>query len=301
MRDREWITERPALLAALLLSAAACSKPEPAASVGAASASSAPPAATPLPVGSVIAVDPSWIASDPPLTRLLTGATPACSIRDTFLVDFDGFLAHGYDVYAPALEQAALEQRYREAAAALGYAVTDHPLRGLGFLDEAKRRSGSISDARVSVLIGRDASAREAARKLATSLGFESWALVESLGSKWKWVAIDRSAKGAATIDVKQPATPEARAAIEAFARDKKLVVDGGYWMRKWQKDAPSPTSIAIEISAGGELSILETRGETHTGPACRDHPTRAVEAGKPDAKQPAKSDDDLFREMMGK
>lgn len=212
----------------------------------------------------------------------------------------DGNFSHGYSVWAPAVEQGELERRYREAAQALGFTVTNHPLLGLGFRDEARNRGGSISDARVEVLLVKIASARESAKKLVASLGFETWSLVEALGGSWKWVTVDRSA-GGTTLDVKLPKTPDKRDKIDAWARDKKLERDGEAWLRKYRKDVPNPSSIFIEANGFDEIAILETRGTPLQGPGCVDHPSRKVKEEPRNTGKPAKSEDDLMREMMGK
>jgi len=254
---------------------------------------------------SAVAIDPAWVASDPQLTRLLGGATPACAIKETFLADRDGSVAHSYEVYAPALDQAELEKRFRDAAQTLGYAVTRQPLLGLGFQDEAKQRSGAIYDARVSVLFARVASANESAQKLATKMSFETWTLIEALGGKWTMMAIQRSAGDAATLEAELTLAPAKRPALEAWTRDKKLEPDGQAWMRKSRKDAPQLPLIFIEAGKDGKLFILETRGEPLGGPACRVHPTHKEhpDAGPPSKSKPSKTptDDDLIREMMGK
>src|SRR5689334_12723956 len=101
MRDRDSISRRAAQMLGLwtLACAAACSKPEaqPAATsathvsppTAVSSVATAGPSTSAAPTDSAVAIDAAWVASDPQLTRLLGGATPACAIKETFFSDRD--------------------------------------------------------------------------------------------------------------------------------------------------------------------------------------------------------------------
>jgi hypothetical protein len=277
--------------------AASCSKPEPQTAATSAPPPPAAAASSAAPASSSLAIDPAWVASDPKLTRLLAVATPACSIKDTFMADRDGSVSHGYDVNAPALEQTEIERRFREAARALGYPPIARHMEGLGFFDEATGTSAYVTESRVSAILRRVEAARASARDLATSVGFETWTLTEALGGGWTWLTVNRWADSA-TLEATFPAAAAKRPALEAWARDKKLEANGDAWIRKWQKDAPLPSSIHIEVRKNGEVSIIETRGEPRGGPACDEHSTRKVHEDR-DAG-PKESDDELIRRMMG-
>jgi hypothetical protein len=290
------------LVVSALAIGASCSKPEAQPAATSAPPPPPPPLATAAPstapASSSVAVDPAWVAPNPKLTQLLAVATPACSTRDTFMVDRDGSVAHGYDVYAPSLEQTELERRFQEAARAVGYPALARYPEGLGFRDEAKHTTGNVYGPRVSVLIARVDAARASARDLVTSLGFETWSLIEALGGGWTWLVVDRSA-GSATIEVTLPRTAAKRPIVDAWARERKLEADGEAWIRKVQKGAPRHSSMYIETRKDGELSIMETRGEPFEGPACKEHPSRKAREDR-DAG-PKQSDEELIRQMMGK
>jgi hypothetical protein len=259
----------------------------------AASAAASPSSAT---LGSGVTIEPAWVAADPKLTTLLSAAKPACLIKESFVSSGDG-VAHAYEVYAPSVDQAELEKRFRNAARALGYSIQRRPVVGLGFDDEAKQRSGSISDARVSVLLAGVTGSTESARRLVTKHGFESWSLIEALDADWSSIAVERSAGNAGTFEAELKVAPAKLPTVEAWARQRKLERDGDSWVRKLRKDAPDVAAIVIDVD-DGKLSLTEVRGGPLSGAACQQHASRPS-APSADAADPS-AEGDLAKEFGG-
>lgn len=259
-------------------------------------ASSAPPvapgtASATVSVESGVAIDPAWVASDPKLTTLLAAATPACLLKERFTTEPDGSVMHGYEVYAPAVDQAELEKRFRKAAQALGYTIRRRPLLGLGFDDEVRQRSASVLDARVFVVVK---GSRDSARALVRKQRFESWSLIDALGVNWSSIGVERSAGDAGTFEAELPVVPAKLPIIEAWARERKLQRDGEGWLRKISKEA---SAIVINVAKGGELFLTESRGEL-TGAACRQHRLPESAPSAPVAVDPS-ADGDLLEDML--
>jgi hypothetical protein len=245
-----------------------------------------------------VTVEAAWVREHPELTRLFSAA-PACVKAESFLRAY-GATIHSYALYSPRIAQEEFERGFRESASALGYTAKATP-DGLGFQDEAKGISASISEARLTVLFTISDPPAKAASTLAAALGFDTWPLLSGLpDATWKSIHIDKYA-GGAQFQAELEVGAAGRADVERWARNHQLERSADSWVQKWQP-APAPRAgIVIDFGASGKLDLGEGIGlELSTG-ACQEHPTRKTEAA-PARPPPSRAEmDELFKQMMGK
>lgn len=258
-------------------------------------------------------IEPGWVSENPSLTPLLQAGSPACRLRETFM-ETDGKASHGYEVYAPSVARAELEQRFATAAKRLGLEVGPFPgsasdprlkILGSGVVNEAVGLWSAVHDDRVILNLYAVAPMRESVPPLAEAARFDSWELVKSLGDELKWhdVTFDRGAHG---MDVQWHLdVPKAkRSTIDEWAKRKRLERDGDDWIRTVSKADPSVSAIVISIDKDERVGVFESRAIDMLAPACRPHPSREREAAAADGAKPEPSTsadvDALEREMLG-
>jgi hypothetical protein len=271
------------------------------------SASSAVPQA---PSAHAVQIDPKWVLGDAGLTSLLR-FEPVCSADESF--EWGKRRSHGYIARYPSIPEADVTQMFAKAAQSLGYTARKMPFSSVGFEDvgfedASKKLGASAAHGTVFVSVELSDSPQPGAVRLAADLGFETSTLIDSLhGNDGHFeVRISRVATGTTELNAEIPASSDDRTVIDAWAKPHRLDRDPEGWIRKYDRNAPSPFSIFIEMTGKESFSIMETRGSDGTSAACASAAGSPATSSAPapsdrklDPKDLSKQQDELFREMM--